>query len=152
MWAGKSVPLHSCLNNGGKMGLYPSLNLAHACLCYLGGKECRGTLFPASWCGHGHLNSVISHTPYMYLWLIDYSPCPLCRKLCQYMAQTRKQVAIPYSWKYWWELNLAVGSQIAISNLLAGLNLWRFSTGSLYVYMRVRNFGGCWGSLPNHQI
>ena len=30
---------------------------------------------------------------------------------------------IPYSRKYWRELNLAVGSQIAISNVLADLNL-----------------------------
>ena len=30
---------------------------------------------------------------------------------------------IPYSRKYWWELNLAVGSQIAITNILADLNL-----------------------------
>ena len=29
----------------------------------------------------------------------------------------------PYSWKYWQELNLAVGYQIAISNVLADLNL-----------------------------
>ena len=32
---------------------------------------------------------------------------------------------LPYSWKYWQELNLAVGSQIAILNVhvLADLNL-----------------------------
>ena len=30
---------------------------------------------------------------------------------------------MPYSWKYWRELNLVVGSQIAISNVLADLNL-----------------------------
>ena len=28
-----------------------------------------------------------------------------------------------YSQKYWWELNLAVGFQIAIANILADLNL-----------------------------
>ena len=27
--------------------------------------------------------------------------------------------SILYSWKYWWEINLAVGSQIAIANVLA---------------------------------
>ena len=30
---------------------------------------------------------------------------------------------ILYSWKYWRELNLAVGSQIAIANILVDLNL-----------------------------
>ena len=30
---------------------------------------------------------------------------------------------IPYSWKYWQELNLVVGSQIIIANELADLNL-----------------------------
>ena len=35
----------------------------------------------------------------------------------------REGSVIPYSWKYWRELNLAVGSQIAISNVLADLNL-----------------------------
>ena len=29
----------------------------------------------------------------------------------------------PYSRKYWWELNLVVGSQITIANVLADLNL-----------------------------
>ena len=33
------------------------------------------------------------------------------------------RIVIPYSWKYWWELNLAVGSQIATANVLADLNL-----------------------------
>ena len=42
--------------------------------------------------------------------------------------------------KYWRELNLAVGSQITIANILSDLN-WRFGTGSPYIYMRVRNFG-----------
>ena len=41
---------------------------------------------------------------------------------------------LPYSQKYWQELNLAVGSQIIILNILADLNWW-FGTGSLYVYM-----------------
>ena len=27
------------------------------------------------------------------------------------------------SWKYWWELNLVVGLQIAITKILADLNL-----------------------------
>ena len=31
--------------------------------------------------------------------------------------------SVPYSRKYWRELNLAVGSQIAILNILADLNL-----------------------------
>ena len=30
---------------------------------------------------------------------------------------------IPYSQKYWWELKLAVGPQIAIAKILADLNL-----------------------------
>ena len=30
---------------------------------------------------------------------------------------------IPYSQKYWWELNLAVEPQITISKILADLNL-----------------------------
>ena len=30
---------------------------------------------------------------------------------------------IPYSRKYWWELNLAVGSQMAIAKVLANFNL-----------------------------
>ena len=30
---------------------------------------------------------------------------------------------LPYSWKYWWELNLAVGSQMAIAKALANFNL-----------------------------
>ena len=30
---------------------------------------------------------------------------------------------IPYSRKYWWELNLVIGSQIAIAKVLADLNL-----------------------------
>ena len=34
---------------------------------------------------------------------------------------------------YWRELNLAVGFQIAIANILADLN-WQFGTGSPYVY------------------
>ena len=33
------------------------------------------------------------------------------------------RIVIPYSRKYWRELNLAVGSQIAILNVLADLNL-----------------------------
>ena len=39
------------------------------------------------------------------------------------MYTGRGNCKIPYSRKYWWELNLAVGSQIAISNVLANLNL-----------------------------
>ena len=30
---------------------------------------------------------------------------------------------LPYSWKYWWELNLAVEPKIAIARILADLNL-----------------------------
>ena len=30
---------------------------------------------------------------------------------------------VPYSRKYWWELNLVVGPQIAIAKILADLNL-----------------------------
>ena len=48
---------------------------------------------------------------------------------------------IPYSRKYWRELNLAVGSQMAIAKALADFNL-AVRYGSPYVYMRVRNFGG----------
>ena len=42
---------------------------------------------------------------------------------------------IPYSQKYWQELNLAVGSQIAIANALADLNLvvWDGITIRIYV-------------------
>ena len=51
-------------------------------------------------------------------------------------------IILPYSRKYWRELNLVVGPQIAILNVLADL-IWQFSMGSPYVYtcMRVRNFG-----------
>jgi hypothetical protein len=35
----------------------------------------------------------------------------------------REQVKIPYSWKYWQELNLAVEPKIAIARILANLNL-----------------------------
>ena len=42
---------------------------------------------------------------------------------------------LPYSWRYWWELNLVVGSQIAIANVLADLNLavW-YSFQSFWLY------------------
>ena len=42
---------------------------------------------------------------------------------------------VPYSLKYWRELNLAVGSQIAITNILADLNLavWYGITIRIYV-------------------
>ena len=39
------------------------------------------------------------------------------------MLCTHGAKVIPYSWKYWRELNLAVGSQIAITNVLVDLNL-----------------------------
>ena len=43
-----------------------------------------------------------------------------------------------YSRKYWWELNSAVGSQIAIANELVDLNL----VVQYGIAMQVRNFGG----------
>ena len=48
---------------------------------------------------------------------------------------------IPYSRKYWQELNLAVGPKIAIAKMLADLN-WLFGKGLTYVYMQVRNISG----------
>ena len=49
---------------------------------------------------------------------------------------------IPYSRKYWWELNLAVEPKIAIARILTNL-IWRFSTGLPYIYIQVGKFGGC---------
>ena len=44
------------------------------------------------------------------------------------------ELMLPYSRKYWWQLNLAVGSQIAILNVLADqVKFWRFGMGSPYV-------------------
>ena len=43
--------------------------------------------------------------------------------LIQWPLKPNFQNIIPYSRKYWWELNSAVGSQIAITNVLADLNL-----------------------------
>ena len=45
--------------------------------------------------------------------------------------------SIPYSRKYWWELNLVVAPKIAITRILADLNLavWPY----VHVYMRVGN-------------
>ena len=46
-----------------------------------------------------------------------------------------------YSWKYWWELNLAV--KIAIARIFGGFkfggSVWDHHTHN---YMRVGNFGG----------
>ena len=57
-----------------------------------------------------------------------------------------------YSWKYWWELNLAVGSQIAIAIGRFKLVLQYGITMHLYMHasidgggglmMQVRDFGG----------
>ena len=38
-------------------------------------------------------------------------------------ANTMHVTEIPYSWKYWRELNLAVGFQITTAKILADLNL-----------------------------
>ena len=43
-------------------------------------------------------------------------------------------IRIPYSQKYWQELNLAVKPKIAIVTVLADLT-WRFGTGSPYVIL-----------------
>ena len=54
-----------------------------------------------------------------------------------------QQINVPYSRKYWRELNLAVGLQMAIAKKYWWILIWQFGTGSPYVYyMRVRNFGG----------
>ena len=42
--------------------------------------------------------------------------------------------SVPYSRKYWWELNLAVGSQMAIAKALADFNS-AARYGSPYIYM-----------------
>ena len=52
---------------------------------------------------------------------------------------------IPYSRKYWRELNLVVDPKIAIVRILADLNLavrYRIAIRILYPGMRVGNFGG----------
>ena len=53
-------------------------------------------------------------------------------------------IVIPYSWRYWQELNLAVGSKMAIAKILRIL-IWWFGTGLLYIHvynMQSRKFGG----------
>ena len=40
------------------------------------------------------------------------------------LLTTPRLKCIPYSWKYWRELNLTVGSQIAILNVLVDLIWW----------------------------
>ena len=51
---------------------------------------------------------------------------------------------VPYSWKYWWELNLVVESKIAIVRILVDLNLAVQYGIAMHTYicMRVGNFGG----------
>ena len=51
--------------------------------------------------------------------------------------------ALPYSWKYWWELNLAVEPKIAIARMLVDLNLavW-YGIAMCIIYYVSRNFGG----------
>ena len=39
------------------------------------------------------------------------------------ILQCKSGIIIPYSWKYWWELNLVVEPKIAIARILADLNL-----------------------------
>ena len=52
-------------------------------------------------------------------------------------------LVLPYSRKYWQEINLAVEPKIAIVRILVDLHVnlavWY---GSPYVYMQVGNFGG----------
>ena len=50
---------------------------------------------------------------------------------------------IPYSGKYWWELNLAIGSQITITENKFGGSV-RGRHMYIYIYMQ--------GRLPNRQI
>ena len=51
-----------------------------------------------------------------------------------------KNFPLPYSWEYWWELNLAVGSQIAIAKILADFNLVVWYGITIYIIMKVRSF------------
>ena len=45
-------------------------------------------------------------------------------KRCQLILHFLMEKELPYSWKYWLELNLVVGPQIAFfKKMLAGLNL-----------------------------
>ena len=46
---------------------------------------------------------------------------------------------IPYSRKYQWELSLAVGSQIAIANVLADLNLAVWYVIAIHIHVYVSN-------------
>ena len=45
------------------------------------------------------------------------------------------KILVPYSWKYWRELNLAVVSQIAIANILADLNLAVWYGIDIHIYV-----------------
>ena len=69
---------------------------------------------------------------YMYCWrksiLLLQFPLPLhCSSSSApfsfVLNDSQSQKQIPYSWKYWWELNLAVEPKIAIARILADLNL-----------------------------
>ena len=63
--------------------------------------------------------------------------------------------AIPYSWKIWRELNLVdcLESAQAKNLILVDLNLVvRLRTVSSYVYMRVKNIGGCLFGSCRHEL
>ena len=52
-------------------------------------------------------------------------------------------IIIPYSQKYWQELNLAVEPKITIARILADLNLAvQYGITIRIIYMQVGNFGG----------
>ena len=52
---------------------------------------------------------------------------------------------IPYSWKYWWELNLAAEPKIAIARILVDLNL----AVRYWIAMRIYESRKIWRILIN---
>ena len=44
-------------------------------------------------------------------------------------------LCVPYSWKYWWELNLVVGPQIAIAKK-------KKKKKKIYIYIYIYKFDG----------
>ena len=84
-----------------------------------------------------------SNAPELELELVECVPGPVSNHLVQNTVMVRLSASLPlyltsdenskcsgsqqykllYSQKYWWELNLAVGSQMAIAKALADFNL-----------------------------
>ena len=63
-----------------------------------------------------------THGLHIYSYTSTHLSC-LCNSCICIHACVITTTYAQYSQKYWWELNLAVGSQIAIANVLVDLNL-----------------------------